>query len=113
MQMCVENDIEFTRLYFIPYLNHSFSYLNCTNCEMIVEETKPANRFLVPSQYRESSRSSYILYTADLYHYGDDRFGVVAEDSLGDYSLAYIFSIVVRFKPCLNNATCNVSTACV
>ena len=80
---------------------------------MIIEETIPSDNPLIPSQYKASSSSSLILYTADQDYYGDDRVGVVAEDRLGDYSLVHILSIEIIFKPCLNNATCKVSCCIV
>lgn len=87
--------------------------MNCTNCELILHEIRPSESFFIPDDYRESSISSLIVYRANPGFFGDDRVGVVAEDLLGGYSLAYIFPILVRFDPCLNNATCKVSTVTV
>ncbi|KAI6660256.1 hypothetical protein LOD99_10426 [Oopsacas minuta] len=83
-----------------------FSYLNCTYCELIVSEINPSDNPNIPSEYVPSSSTVSLYYTAYSDYYGPDRMGVVAEDISGAYSLAHIFSLYIRYKPCLNNATC-------
>ena len=74
-----------------------------------MREISPSDNSLVPKEYRSSSSSSSVNYTADIDFYGADRMGVVAVDRSGAYSVTHVFSIFVRFKPCLNHATCKVS----
>ena len=74
-----------------------------------MRETNPSDSSLIPREYRSSSSSTSINYTADTGYYGTDRMGVVAVDRSGAYSVTHLFSIFVRFKPCLNNAACKVS----
>ncbi|KAI6655616.1 hypothetical protein LOD99_2114 [Oopsacas minuta] len=83
-----------------------FRYLNCSYCKLVVSEISPSSNPNISAQYTTSSRNFSLNYTALAYYYGTDQFGIVSLDRFGAFSLAYIIVISIRFKPCLNDATC-------
>ena len=85
-------------------------YMNCSHCELVMADVSPSTLSVVPTQYVDSSRSFTLNYTADTSYYGTDKFGIVALDGSGAFSLAYILSISIKFRHCLNDAICKVCT---
>ena len=86
----------------------SLRYLNCSHCELVLRNITSSEKSLIPAKYRASGLGLSLQYTAYADYYGEDQLGIVAQDSSGAYSLAYVFSISIRFRPCLHNSTCKV-----